>query len=93
MVIELKVGRLTHADAGQMHLYLNYAREHWTREGENPPVGLILCSEPDDALARYALHGLPNKVLARKYRLVLPTEQALAAELEQTRMRLERRAR
>jgi predicted nuclease of restriction endonuclease-like (RecB) superfamily len=93
VVIELKVGRLTHADAGQMHLYLNYAREHWTREGENPPVGLILCSEPDDALARYALHGLPNKVLARKYRLVLPTEQALAAELEQTRMRLERRAR
>ena len=93
VVIELKVGRLTHADAGQMHLYLNYAREHWTREGENPPVGLILCSESDDALARYALHGLPSKVLARKYRLVLPTEQALAAELEQTRLRLERRAR
>jgi hypothetical protein len=54
---------------------------------------LILCSESDDALARYALHGLPSKVLARKYRLVLPTEQALAAELEQTRLRLERRAR
>ena len=67
VVIDLKVGRLTHADAGQMHLYLNYARRHWRREGENPPVGLILCSEPDDALAQYALQGLPNQVLAREY--------------------------
>jgi predicted nuclease of restriction endonuclease-like (RecB) superfamily len=90
-VIDLKVGRLTHADAGQMHLYLNYAREHWRREGENPPVGLILCSEPDDALARYALEGLPNKVLARQYKLTLPAEKTLAAELERTRQMLERK--
>jgi predicted nuclease of restriction endonuclease-like (RecB) superfamily len=93
VVIDLKVGRLTHADAGQMHLYLNYAREHWRREGENPPVGLILCSEPDDALARYALEGLPNKVLARQYKLTLPAEKTLAAELERTRQMLERKTR
>ena len=73
-----------------MHMYLNYAREHWMREGENPPVGLILCSKPDDALAKYALEGLPNKVLAREYRLALPDEGRLTAELEQTRQRLER---
>lgn len=44
VVIDLKVGEFTHADAGQMHLYLNYARENWTLPDENPPVGLILCA-------------------------------------------------
>ena len=56
VVIDLKIGKLTHADAGQMHMYLNYAREHWMQEGENPPVGLILCSKPDDALALRETH-------------------------------------
>ena len=51
VVIDLKIGSLNHADAGQMHFYFNYARQHWVREGENPPVGLILCSEKDEALA------------------------------------------
>jgi predicted nuclease of restriction endonuclease-like (RecB) superfamily len=51
VVIDLKVGKFTHADAGQMHLYLNYAREHWTYKGENPPVGLILCAEKDAAVS------------------------------------------
>jgi len=91
MVIDLKVGKFTHADAGQMHLYLNYAREHWTQPGENPPVGLILCSEKNDAIAHYALEGLPSKVLAREYRLALPAEKRLAAEIEKTRQRLEAR--
>ncbi|MCY4366215.1 MAG: PDDEXK nuclease domain-containing protein [Chloroflexi bacterium] len=54
VVIDLKIGAFTHADAGQMHFYLNYARDHWVQEGENPPVGLILCSEKDEALAHYA---------------------------------------
>jgi predicted nuclease of restriction endonuclease-like (RecB) superfamily len=93
VVIDLKVGKFTHADAGQMHLYLNYAREHWTQAAENPPVGLILCAEKDDAIARYALEGLPNKVLAREYKLALPNEKRLAAEIEKTRDLLERRTR
>jgi hypothetical protein len=76
-----------------MHLYLNYAREHWTQPGENPPVGLILCAEKDEAVARYALEGLPNKVLAREYKLALPEEKLLAAEIEKTRGLLERNAR
>ncbi len=93
VVIDLKVGKFTHADAGQMHLYLNYAREHWTQAAENPPVGLILCAEKDDAIAKYALEGLPNKVLAREYKLALPDEKRLAAEIEKTRDLLERRTR
>ena len=91
VVIDLKVGKFTHADAGQMHLYLNYAREHWMRPDENPPVGLILCSQKNDALVRYALDGLPSKVLAREYRVALPDEKRLAAEIERTRQLLEAR--
>lgn len=45
ILVALKVGEVTHADTGQMNLYLNYAREHWTHPDENRPVGLILCSE------------------------------------------------
>ena len=93
VVIDLKRGRFTHADAGQMHMYLNYAREHWMREGENPPVGLILCSQKDEAIARYALDGLPNKILATEYRTVLPDEKLIAEEIEKTRRQLETRQR
>ena len=89
VIIDLKIGRFTHADAGQMHLYLNYAREHWVHEGENPPVGLILCARKDEAVARYALEGLPNKVMAAEYRTALPDEKELAAEIERTQFMLE----
>jgi hypothetical protein len=44
LVIDLKAVKFSHTDAGQMHLYLNYAREHWAKPGENPPVGLIICA-------------------------------------------------
>lgn len=91
VLIDLKLGRFTHADAGQMHVYLNYAAEHWTREAENPPVGLILCAQKNEALARYALENLPNKVLAAEYRTALPDEKLLAAEIAETRRRLEAR--
>ena len=89
VVIDLKAGKFTHADAGQMHLYLNYAREHWTHADEKPPVGLILCTEKDSAVAHYALEGLPNKIMAATYRTVLPDEKVLAEELARARRRLE----
>lgn len=93
VVIDLKLGELTHADAGQMHLYLNYAREHWTRPEENPPVGLILCTKRNAAVAKYALEGLRNKVLAAEYRTTLPDEKILAQELIDARQVLEQRTR
>lgn len=92
VIIDLKLGKFTHADAGQMHLYLNYAREHWTHPEENPPVGLILCAQKDHAVAHYALEGLPNKVLAAEYRTALPDEKTLTAEVERTRRMQEKRA-
>lgn len=89
VVIDLKVGKFTAADAGQMNVYLNYAREHWMQPGENPPVGLILSAEKNHALAHYALDGLASEVIAREYRLALPDEKKLADEIEATRKRWE----
>jgi hypothetical protein len=72
-------------------MYLNYAREHWTKPGENPPVGLILCAEKGAAEAHYALDNLPNKILAAEYQTVLPDEKLIARELENSRHKLEQR--
>jgi predicted nuclease of restriction endonuclease-like (RecB) superfamily len=91
VIVDLKVGKFSYADAGQMHLYLNYAREHWMKPGENPPVGLILCAEKGAAEAHYALDNLPNKVLATEYQTVLPDEKLIAAELDRSRRELENR--
>jgi predicted nuclease of restriction endonuclease-like (RecB) superfamily len=92
LIADLKVGKFSYADAGQMHLYLNYAREHWMKPGENPPVGLILCAEKGATEAHYALDNLPNKVLAAEYQTVLPDENLIAEELERSRRELEKRA-
>ncbi|MDR1450567.1 MAG: PDDEXK nuclease domain-containing protein, partial [Propionibacteriaceae bacterium] len=91
VLIDLKIGRFSYADAGQMHMYLGYARENWMVPGENPPVGLILCAEKGADEARYALEGLPNPVMAAEFRQALPDEAALAKELARTRRELERR--
>jgi predicted nuclease of restriction endonuclease-like (RecB) superfamily len=91
VIIDLKLGKFTHADAGQMHLYLSYAKEHWTHPEENPPVGLILCSSAGENIVRYTLDTLPSKVLAREYKLVLPDEKRLARELAQARKQIKAR--
>lgn len=91
VIIDLKLSSLTHADVGQMHMYCNYAKENWTLPDENPPVGLILCADKGHALARYALDGLPNKIMAANYKTVLPDAEVLQKELEKTRLLLESR--
>jgi DNA-binding NarL/FixJ family response regulator len=92
VLIDLKLGKFSHADAGQMHMYLNYAKAHWTREGENPPVGIILCSQKGAAQAHYALEGLPNKVLAARYQTLLPSSDQLTHELRRVSAQLTQRA-
>ena len=91
VLIDLKLGKFNHADAGQMHMYLNYAKAHWMRDGENPPVGLILCSQKGQAQAHYALQGLPNKVLAARYQTILPSEERLTDELRTASAQLAQR--
>jgi predicted nuclease of restriction endonuclease-like (RecB) superfamily len=66
ILIDLKLGKFTHADAGQMNLYLNYAREHWIYAGENEPIGLILCSERNEAVAHYAMVGRSHSADVRE---------------------------
>ena len=89
VIVDLKIGKFSHADAGQMNLYLNYAREHWTNEDENPPIGLILCADKDEAVARYALGNLNNEIMAARYCEALPNEAQLTAEIERVRRTLE----
>jgi YhcG PDDEXK nuclease domain len=86
-----RCGRIKVIDAGQMHLYLNYAREHWSQPEENPPVGIILCAGNGGALVRYATDNLPNKLLVCEYLTALPDEKRLATELDTIREKLERR--
>lgn len=91
VAIDLKVGKFTHADAGQMNLYLNCLLENEKMEGESDPIGLILCSEKDEAVAHYALGRLSNKIFASRYKLQLPDPEVLKREIEAERRRLEMR--
>lgn len=88
VVIDLKIGAFTHADAGQMNLYLNYAREHLTEPGEHDPVGLILCSEKSDTVVKYAMGGINAKVFASEYLTVLPSEEELRVAIERAKLAL-----
>ncbi|EMX2225437.1 DUF1016 family protein [Escherichia coli] len=89
LIVDLKVGKFSYSDAGQMNMYLNYAKEHWTLPDENPPIGLVLCAEKGVGEAHYALAGLPNTVLASEYKMQLPDEKRLADELVRTQAVLE----
>ncbi len=91
IVIDLKVGKFSYADAGQMHMYLNYAKAHWMKPGQNPPIGLILCADKGAAEVHYALDGLSNKVLAAEYQTALPKETLLVDEMIKTQRELEAR--
>lgn len=88
VVIDLKIGAFTHADAGQMNLYLNYAKEHLSEPGEHDPVGLILCSEKSDTVVKYAMGGINAKVFASEYLTVLPSEEELRTAIERAKLAL-----
>lgn len=91
LLLDLKLNKLTPGDVGQMHVYCNYAKHHWTLPDENPPIGLILCAGKGVTLAKYALEGLPNKVMAADYQTALPDKTLLEEELMRTRALLEAR--
>lgn len=85
VLIDLKIGKLTQQDIGQMLLYTGWYGAEETRDGENPPVGLILCTDKNDAVVRYTLSGASQAVFASRYKLHLPTEKELLAELKRER--------
>lgn len=77
VLFDLKIGQFDHSDAGQMNLYLNYYRENEMMNGDNLPVGVILCAEKNQALVHYATGGLAQQIFVSKYLLNLPSEEEL----------------
>ncbi|MDR1698736.1 MAG: PDDEXK nuclease domain-containing protein [Prevotellaceae bacterium] len=77
ILIDLKLGEYDHADAGQMTLYLNYFKENEMTEGDNPPIGLILCADKDDTLVKYTTAGMDDKLFVSQYLLKLPDSKLL----------------
>lgn len=73
VLFDLKVGAFDHADAGQMNMYLNYYKKNEMTEGDNPPVGVILCANKNDALVEYTTAGLAHEIFVSKYLIQLPT--------------------
>lgn len=83
VLIDLKVGKLTHGDLGQMQLYVNYFDLERCTEGDNPTLGLILCTDKNDAVVKYLLGPEQSKkIFTSRYKLHLPTEAELATELK-----------
>jgi len=85
VVIDLKVGTLTHQDIGQMDSYVRIFDEHVRPEGDNPTIGLILCSKKNEAIARYSVLSEGRQIFAAKYLKVLPTEREWKCEIERER--------
>ena len=82
VLIDLKVDKLTHQDVGQMDMYIRLYDDLKRTEGDNPTIGIILCTNKDETIAKYSVLKDSEKIFASKYRLILPSEEELQAELE-----------
>jgi len=89
VLIDLKVGKLSHKDIGQMDFYVRYFEKEIKQETDNPTIGLILCSDKDNMMIRYTLLEDNKKIFASKYKLCLPTEEQLKKELTKERFKIE----
>lgn len=89
VLIDLKIGKLTHQDIGQMDFYVRYFEREVRQKGDNPTIGLILCSDKNEAMVRYTLLKDSKHVFASKYKLYLPSEKELKLELARERERIE----
>ena len=91
VLLDLKIRTFSHADAGQMNFYLNYFKKHMMAEGDQPPVGILLCSDKDETKVEYATAGLSQKLFVSRYLVALPSAEKLSAFVAADRARLERR--
>ena len=89
VLFDLKIGKLTHQDLGQMLMYTNYYDEECTPPGDQPPIGIVLCADKNDAVVRYTLRGEASNLIAARYQMYLPSEAELKAELRREKDRLE----
>jgi predicted nuclease of restriction endonuclease-like (RecB) superfamily len=91
VLIDLKIGKLTHQDVGQMDGYVRMFDDQCTTEGDNPTIGLILCAEKNEAVAKYSVLSESRQIFAAKYLKYLPTEEELQRELQRERRLIEAR--
>ena len=85
VLIDLKTEKITHQDVGQMDMYIRMYDELKRSEGDNPTIGIVLCSDTDDDIARYSVMHGNEQLFASKYKLYLPTKEELKAEIETQR--------
>jgi predicted nuclease of restriction endonuclease-like (RecB) superfamily len=90
VVIDLKTGKLTYQDIGQIDFYVRYFEENIKQKDDNPTIGIVLCSEKNDAMAKYSVLADNDRLFASKYMIYLPTEEELKQELERERIIIER---
>lgn len=81
VLIDLKIGDLTHQDIGQMQMYVNYYTRQMMNEGDNPPIGIVLCADKSDTLVEYTLPEDNRQIFAAKYLPYMPTKEELKREL------------
>ena len=81
VLIDLKVGDLTHQDLGQVQMYVHYFEEEMMNEGDNPPIGIVLCADKSDSIVKYTLSKNETQVFASKYKAYLPSEEELLSEI------------
>lgn len=81
VLIDLKIGDLTHQDIGQMQMYVNYYTRELMNEGDNEPIGIILCANKSESVVKYTLPNDNKQIFASKYKLYMPTEEELKREL------------
>lgn len=89
VLIDLKVGKLTYQDIGQMDFYTRYFEENVRTNTDNPTIGIVLCTERDNTIVKYSVMNDSNQLFASKYKLYLPTEEELIKELETSRKQIE----
>lgn len=85
VVVELKTGKLTHQDLGQLQMYVNYYDRCEKQEDENPTIGILLCSDKNDTVVKMALPENNSTILASKYQLYLPTTEQLIREIDEVK--------
>ena len=81
VIIDLKIGKLTHQDLGQIQMYVNYYKREMMNEGDNPPIGIILCTDKNQSVVKYTLPEDEEHIFASRYQMCLPTAEELEDEL------------
>lgn len=81
VLFDLRIGKLVHQDLGQMQMYVNYYTRELMNDGDNPPIGIILCADKNDAVVKYTLPDDNRQIDASKYMTYLPTKEELKREL------------